>query len=89
MLVSWLSSPVAWQALVTDGVPCLLELASLSLEVLHSRAASGDAGQLCDAARSLIRHLLAEGTGVANLSVVSLMLCCCVHGFESCSLQHL
>ena len=34
---SLIRNPVAWQALVTDGVPCLLELASSSLEILHSK----------------------------------------------------
>ena len=61
-------------------MPSLIELACLSMEVLHSKsnaAAAAAAEPLCDAARSLIRQLLTEGAGVASLSVVRYQLAHC------------
>ena len=61
------------QALVAEGVPQLLELASLALEVLgHAVSASApDADSLCTLARELAQALLSGSSSVAALSAAS------------------
>lgn len=69
----------AAQAVLADGVPQMVELASLGLEVLSQSgsAAALHADGLCTAARDLVQGMLGSSHTVVSLPLVSLAVQLC------------